>query len=161
MHFLISPYSIASSLMKRFVIHCRLSASVVRLYTGTSIWLAMLLLVLAACGAGPAPAQQKGVPSQTAVPTSRVLPTATALPAGTVLYQADWSHGLASLQGTHGWKVVQGQLETYASEPANLAIPYKPVAANYAIEIRLQGVRLFQKNGSYFTIGAAKEAGKD
>ncbi len=159
MHFLISPHSIASSRMKRFVIHCRLGASVVRAYTG--IWLAMLLLVLAACGAGSALAQQKGVPSQTLVPTSSVLPTATALPAGTVLYQANWSHGLASLQGTHGWKVVQGQLETYASDPANLAIPYRPTVINYAIEIRLQVVRLFQKNGGYFTIGATKEAGKD
>lgn len=151
-----SSQSIISVQQKWLVIHC---ASLVRAYARIS--LTVLLLVLAACGAGSSPAQQPIGSSRTSLPTKSALPTATALPAGTVFYQADWSRGLASLQGTHGWKVVQGQLETYASDPANLAIPYRPTVINYAIEIRLQVVRLFQKNGGYFTIIAPKEPGKD
>ncbi len=151
-----STQSIIPVRQKCLVIHC---ASSVSAYA--RIPLTVLLLVLAACGAGSSPAQQPVGSSRTLVPTTSALPTATSLPAGTVLYQADWSHGLASLQGTHGWKVVRGQLETSTSDPAMLVVPYRPTVINYAIEIRLQIVRLFQTNGGYFTIMASKEAGRD
>ena len=153
MFHLLSRQPISSSHMKR-------QWSVALVKVRSCAWLAVFLLALAACGAGSTPAQHTG-PSQTALPTVKTLPTPTTLPAGMVLYQADWSHGLASLQGTQGWKVVRGQLETYASDPAVLVIPYKPTVINYAIEIRLQVVRLFQTNGGYFIISAPKEADKD
>src|SRR5215467_5366285 len=69
-----------------------------------------LLFSLGACASGTS---STTVSPQSTVPATRYpSPTPTPLPAGSVLYQADWSHGLARWQGTQGWKVVQGQLET-------------------------------------------------
>lgn len=119
-----------------------------------------LLFTLVACS---------GQTSRTSVPPTATVhtvvhstPTATPLPAGTVLYQAEWSHGLESWQGTHGWRVVQGQLETDTSNSTTLLIPYRPQVANYALEMRIQIVRLLQtKGGASFTIFASKASGKD
>lgn len=151
-----SSQSIIPVRQKCLVIYC---ASLVRVCARLS--LIVLLLVLVACGAGSSPAQRQVGSSRTSLPTKSALPTATPIPVGTVLYQANWSHGLTSLQGTRGWKVVQGQLETSTGDPAMLAVPYRPTVINYAIEIRLQIVRLFQTNGGYFIIMASKEAGRD
>lgn len=119
-----------------------------------------LLFSLGACAAGPS---STTVPPQSTVPaTGHPSPTPTPLPAGIVLYQADWSHGLAGWQGTQGWKVVQGQLETDSSGSATLIIPYQPQVSDYAVEIRLQIVSLLsQTGGSSFAIFAKKAPGKD
>src|SRR6266571_1099396 len=120
------------------------------------VWCLTVLLV--ACSPGtssttPTPAS----PS----PSTQTSPTATTLPSGTLLYQADWSHGLSGWQGTHGWKVVQGQLETDSNDLATITIPYRPPVTNYTLEVRIQIVRLLQNNGGYFTIFATRAPGKD
>ncbi len=118
-----------------------------------------LIFSLGACSAG---APSTGVlPAATVLTVMHASPTPTTLPAGTVLYQADWSHGLAGWQGAQGWKIVQGQLETVSSAPLTLTIPYRPTVTDYAIEVRFQIVRLLQQNGGYFTIFASKAPGKD
>ena len=119
-----------------------------------------LLFSLGACAAGTS---STTVPPHATVPANgHPSPTPTPLPAGIVLYQADWSHGLAGWQGTQGWKVVQGQLETDSGGSATLIIPYRPPVSNYAIEIRLQIVQLLsQIGGSSFAIFATKAPGRD
>ena len=80
-----------------------------------------LLFSLVACSAGT---PSTTVPPQATVPAAKqTSPTPTPLPAGTVLYQADWSHGLAGWPGAQGWKVVQGQLESDNSGSATFTIP--------------------------------------
>src|SRR5438876_10144300 len=90
----------------------------------------LLLFSLGACSTGtPSPT----VPPQTTTPSANhSSPTPTSLPAGTVLYQADWTHGLASSSGMHGWKVVQGQLESATSGSASFAIPYQISVSDYS-----------------------------
>ena len=119
-----------------------------------------LFFSLGACSAGTSSTTVP--PHATVSATRHPSPTPTPLPAGIVLYQADWSHGLAGWQGTQGWKVVQGQLETDASDSATFTIPYRPPVSDYAVEIRLQIVRLLSPNGGpSFTIFATRAPGKD
>jgi hypothetical protein len=124
------------------------------------VFLVLLLFTLGACSAGTS---STSGPSQTTIPAARhSSPTPTPLPAGTVLYKADWSHGLAGWPGAQGWKVVQGQLESGSSGSATFTIPYKLFVSDYAIEVRLEIVRLLsQIGGSSFTIFATKSPGKD
>ncbi len=118
-----------------------------------------MLFSLVACSAGTS---STTVPSQTTVPVSKnASPTPTPLPAGIVLYQADWSHGLTGGPGTHGWKVVQGQLESDTGGSATFTIPYQLSVTDYAVEIRLQVVRSVPPYGGYYEIVAPKLPGKD
>jgi hypothetical protein len=119
-------------------------------------FLSVLICVLAACSSGT------GTPSTTraSTPTVAVTP-APSIPGGTVLFQANWSRGLSGWTGTQGWTVAQGQIQVNSTSSATLAIPYKPVVSNYAIEIHLQVVRLLQDHGGNFVFAAAKQAGKD
>jgi hypothetical protein len=119
----------------------------------------LLLFTLGACSTATS---STTVPSQTTVPVSRnSSPTPTSLPAGTVLYQANWSHGLAGSSGTHGWKVVQGHLESDTSGSATFTIPYRPTVTNYAVEVRIQVVRSLPPYGGDYEIVAPKFLGKD
>src|SRR5215471_21751068 len=119
----------------------------------------VLLFSLVACSTG---ASSTTVPSQTTTPTAKQSsPTPTSLPAGTVLYQADWSHGLAGWTGAHGWKVVQGQLESDTSGSATFTIPYQPEVSDYVIEFRLQVVRTMPPYGGNYEIAAPKLPSKD
>jgi Domain of Unknown Function (DUF1080) len=118
-----------------------------------------MLVSLVACSTGPSTTSTQ---TPTSIPATRqASPTPTPWPAGIVLYQANWSHGLSGWQGTRGWKVVQGQLETVASGPSVLTIPYQLPVSDYAIEARIQVVGLLQQNGGYFSIFATKAPGKD
>lgn len=57
--------------------------------------------------------------------------------------------------------MVQGQLESDSNDSAIFAIPYKPPVSDYAIEIRLEIVRLLSQTGaSSFDIFAVKAPGK-
>ena len=94
-------------------------------------------------------------------PIQHLTPTATQLPSGIVLYQANWSHGLPRWQNLHGWKVVQGQLETDTGGPATFTLPYVPTVADYVLEIRIQIVRLLNENGGYFSLSAPQLPGKN
>src|SRR6266487_6262713 len=112
----------------------------------------LLFFPLGACAGGTPPTT---VQSQTPVPATRQpSPTSTPLPAGTVLYQANWSHGLTGWPGTHGWEVVQGQLESDTSGSATFTIPYRLSVTNYAVEIRMQIVRSVPPYGGYYEIVA-------
>jgi hypothetical protein len=123
------------------------------------LFVGFLLFSLGACSAGTS---STTVSPQAPVPAAKhPSPTATPLPAGTVLYKADWSHGLAGWQGTHGWKVVQGQLESDSSGSATFTIPYRPSVSDYAVEVRIQVVRSVPPHGGYFLISAPKSPGKD
>ena len=114
----------------------------------------LLFFSLGACVGGTSPTT---VQSQTPVPATRQpSPTATPFPAGTILYQANWSHGLAGWQGTHGWKMVQGQLESNSSGSATFTVPYRLSVSDYAIEVRIQVVRSMPPYSGYFLISAPK-----
>jgi hypothetical protein len=118
-----------------------------------------LLFSLGACSAGTS---STTVPPKASVPAARHLsPTPTSLPAGTVLYQADWSHGLAGWTGARGWKVVQGQLVSASSGTATFTIPYRPAVSDYAVEVRIQIIRSVPPYGGYYEFAAHKLAGKD
>lgn len=124
--------------------------------------LGCLVVLLTACSAGstPLPSHSTTTRSSTSSrPTSP--PTATVAP-GTVLYQADWSHGLDGWKGSSGWSVVQGDLLwTISSDTSSITAPYRPDVSNYAVEVRLQVVRLFQEHGGFYSIFASQEPGKD
>jgi hypothetical protein len=129
-------------------------------YASSFVLLVGLLLVsLGACSTGT---PSTTVPSQTVPPSvNHTSPTPTPLPAGTLLYQADWSHGLSGWPGAHGWKVVQGQLESDTSGSATFTIPYQLHVSDYAIEFRLQVVRSLPPYGGDYEIVAPKLPSKD
>jgi hypothetical protein len=78
-----------------------------------------------------------------------------------MLYQVNWSHGLSNWAGMHGWKVVQGRLETDSTGSATFTIPYNITLSKYAVEFRLQVVRSLPPYGGNYEIVAPKLPGKD
>jgi len=141
-----------------YILHARISLATHTLMSKNHVLIILLtsflLFSLGACSTGTADTPTTSSPTV-------AHPTPTNLPSGIVLYQANWSHGLSGLQVSPGWKVVQGMLEANSSDPATITVPYRPVVANYAIEVRLQIVRLLQTNGGYFSIFATRAADKD
>jgi hypothetical protein len=128
--------------------------------------LCLLCLVSTACASGstsqpPVSSQPTTTPSPRPTVTVSVQPTATSLPAGIVLYQADWSKGLSQWQAGSGWNVVQGQLEVTANDLSQIIIPYRPTIHNYAIEVRLEVVRLLKGEAGSWTIFGQRQPGKD
>ncbi len=144
-------------------VHTQLSHTVPPLLKRTSMPLVFLvvflLFSLGACSAGTSSGTVP--PQATASPARNTSPTPTPLPAGTVLYKADWSHGLAGWPGTHGWKVVQGQLESDTSGSAAFTIPYQLSVTDYAVEIHIQVVRAVPPYGGFYEIEVPKLTGKD
>jgi len=118
-----------------------------------SIFLVGSLLLLAACSAGTSSTSS---PS----PISRASAATPTLPAGTVLYQADWSRGFAGWQVTAGWKAMHGYLQSDAGRNISITAPYRPVVPNYAVELRLQVVRV-PEDGGFFTLSADPMPGRD
>lgn len=120
------------------------------------------LISIAACAGGSPTSQPTAGASPHATATATVQPTATSLPAGTVLFQANWAQGLSQWQVNGGWKIIGGQLgiENDSSNTETLIIPYRPTVANYAIEIRIEIVRLPQEGGNW-EFFAQKQPGKD
>lgn len=102
-------------------------------------------LLVAACGSA----------SVTVRPTPTHAPQPTATP--TVLFQADWSHGLAGWQATSGWSVANGALQNSLGAERSFTIPYQPPVAAFAIEVDLQIVN--PTKGGYFIIDVP--AGQD
>lgn len=112
-----------------------------------------LLLLLAACSTGPTtPLVASPIPTPTA--------TQPLVKVGTVLYQADWSHGLDSWEGS-GWKSAQGQLSIMQDGTFTITAPYQPVVHNYAIEVQIQIGQLFRPGSGYFSIFARSASGQD
>jgi hypothetical protein len=133
-----------------------------RIHSGCFMFLlGCLVILLAACLAGSASpsspaARNSSSTSRGPTPT----PTETVAP-GTVLYQTDWSHGLDGWKVTGGWSVVQGDLEGVCDDTTTITAPYMPDVTNYAVEARIQVVRLLQKNGGFYSIFASQVPGKD
>ena len=110
--------------------------------------LGCLALLLVACGTTTAP------------PAKTTAPTATPVPAGQLLFQADWSHGLAGWQASAGWKIVDGDLQSDTSPALSLTIPYQPATSRYAVEYSVQVISV-PKQGGYFKLVADGAPGKD
>jgi hypothetical protein len=112
------------------------------------------IVSLIACSTGNASPKTSGSPSTPA----HLMPTTP--PKGILLYQSDWSHGLAGWRGSAGWKLAQGFLQSDLSNDNFITSPYTPLVPNYAIEVRFQIVSVPQNGGS-FVITADKARGKD
>ena len=124
-----------------------------------TLLICFLLISLSACSTTSSPTNTQLQPTVSSI--QHLSPTPTTPRAGIVLYQANWSHGLPRWQNLHGWKVVQGQLETDTGGPATFTLPYIPTVADYALEIRIQIVRLINENGGYFSLSAPQLPGKN
>jgi hypothetical protein len=135
----------------------RTPSSLFRKSTEKAFLCGLLLLWLVACSSTLS--SNKPLAARTAIATSPPQPTAT-LRAGTLLYQANWSQGLAGWQRSGNWQVIAGNLQSQASEESSLTIPYQPTVANYAIEVRFRVVR-FLGNYASFIIVAQRQPGKD
>ena len=117
--------------------------------------LPLLLTLLAACGSNTNTAP-------TSLP-SHSHPTPTRPAKGTLLFEADWSRGLAGWQATAGWTVLHGLLQSSQSDNSTLTVPYKPVVTNYAIEFRARIVKVPSNNAAFgsFLISVAPQTGGD
>ena len=115
----------------------------------------LVLLLLVACSPSASPASPQPSPGSTPRPSLSPTPST-----GTVLYQADWSHGLAGWQASEGWKVMNGVLQSNVGSKLSITIPYEPTIPNYAIEFRLQIVNV-PENGGFLTLSADPAARKD
>ena len=113
-----------------------------------------LVLMLVGCSAGGAQTHSTTPPAVTLTPTH------PSIPSGTVLYQADWSHGLAAFGNPPGWKVVNGMLQSDLSDSNKLTLPYISTDPNYALEVHFQIVSV-PVNGGYFVVNADQKKGKD
>jgi hypothetical protein len=120
-----------------------------RLLLARSLFLSVLVALLAglvACGSTL-------VVAPTATSTTPPVTWATASP-GTVLFQSDWSKGLAGWQASAGWSVRDGQLEMDGQDQRTLTIPYQPTVRDYAVEFQVQVVDE-PVDGGYFRLRAA------
>lgn len=130
--------------------------------SGRYVFLMLYLIVLlAACSAGPTPASSHATTTVSSTSTRPTLTPTEAVAPGTVLYQANWLHGFAGWKGSSGWSVVQGELQGNSPDTISITAPYMPKVANYAVEARIQVVRLLQKNGGFYSIFASQVPGKD
>jgi hypothetical protein len=109
----------------------------------------ILTIICASCG---------NLSAQTKAPSGT--PTPTGIPAGTVLFQSDWTHGLADWQPTKGWTQVNGVLQSSTSQDLSLTIPYQPHVSTYAVEFRVLVVNVL-KGGGYFALAVSPSAGRD
>ncbi len=120
-----------------------------------------VVLSLVACSSNTSPTQPAVHQSQGSATVAVQASPTPAVPAGTVLYQANWSHGLAGWQGPKAWMMVGGQLVTNSLTNTSIVVPYKPTVANYAIETRVQFAQMLVNIHNGFTIYANDEPGKD
>jgi hypothetical protein len=77
-----------------------------------------------------------------------------------LLYQSDWSHGLAGWQVSAGWKNSRGVLQSNSSSSNVITPLYIPTVPNYAIEVRFQIMSIPQSGGNV-VVTADKAPGKD
>jgi Domain of Unknown Function (DUF1080) len=113
-----------------------------------------LVFLLVACSSPSGNTQSQTSTPTTALPTPTPSPTQS-VPSGTVLYQSDWSQGLASWGGSAGWTIVNGMPQSDLRANNALTVPYTPVVSNYAIEFRIQIVSV-PTNGGFFILKASK-----
>lgn len=110
--------------------------------------LGFLILLLTACSSGNAQTSASTASPSLSTPTAT--PTQPSVPSGTILFQSDWSRGLAGWGGSPGWKIVNGMPQSDLSQDNALTIPYHLTIPNYAIEFRFQILRVPRNGGSFF-----------
>ena len=77
-----------------------------------------------------------------------------------MLYQANWSHGLEGWQASGGWHLTnEGELQSDASQTNTFTVPYRPAVNNYAVEFRLQVVKV-PEDGGFYTLAADPMPGR-
>ena len=92
-------------------------------------------------------------------PTAQATATATAVPR--LVYQADWSHGLAGWAHTPGWTVSGAVLQSDTGIDRQITLPFRPVTPNYAVEFRLRIVSLAPGAGTQYALRVDPAAGVD
>lgn len=125
------------------------------------VFICAILCVTVACSPGTAPAQATVTITAAPTPTPQARPTQTSAPAGTLLYKADWSHGLDGWQSSSGWRVDRGQLLVDSLENTSIIAPYHPAAPDYAIEARIQLVKVLRPSANSYSIFADDTPGHD
>ena len=108
---------------------------------------------LAAC----APTQPSANGGKSPTPTA----SATATPAPRLVYQADWSHGLAGWKGTPGWSASGGIVQSDMGADRRLTSPFQPTTPNYAVEFRLQLVTVSETTATQYAFSADSATGAD
>lgn len=128
----------------------RLVSAILALFVGISS--------LAACASA-----QPSLKSPTA--TVQANATATAIPSVTpvprLVYQADWSHGLAGWKATPGWTVSGGVLQSDLGSDREITSPFHPTTPNYAVQFRLQLVGVSQTIPTAYSLRADPSSGAD
>jgi hypothetical protein len=138
-----------------YLLHCAKEYLMKRI--GSILALGCLIFLLTACSLSGAPAQTSASPTVPPTPTATPTPS---VPAGTLLYQSDWSKGLAGWGGSAGWTIVQEAAQSDTSNNNALTVPYQMTVHNYALEYRFQIVSVPQNGGSFFLKGVRTQ-GKD
>jgi hypothetical protein len=128
----------------------------IRTYRAQKVLSALLIfsisIAFVACTTGSAPPQATRQSTPTHTPSGP--------PSGTLLYQSNWSHGLAGWHASPGWRVIHGMLQSDLSSNNNLTVPYLSSVPNYTLEIHFQIVSV-PRNGGYFVITADRTPDKD
>jgi hypothetical protein len=122
------------------------------------VTLSVVLGIFALVSCAPAQPSVK-VPTATAQASATVSPSPTAIPR--LVYQADWSHGLAGWSVTSGWSVSGGSLQSDTGSNREVTSPYKPTMPDYAVEFRLQLISVSQTAATQFALSADPAAGGD
>lgn len=122
--------------------------------------LGCLVFLLTACTSSNAPAQTSASTASPSLPTPTATPTQPGVPSGTVLFQSNWSRGLAGWGGSPGWKIVNGMPQSDLSQNNALTLPYHLAVSNYAVEFRFQ-ILSVPHNGGYFIVKASRTLDKN
>lgn len=118
----------------------------------------MLLMIslsysLASCSQSTVSGQATPVAHPSLTVSPRVQQTASpSVAAGTVLFEANWSRGLANWRGSPGWSIVGGQLHVNSVAETTLTIPYVPAVSAYTIEIQAQVIRVLKPIANEFVL---------
>jgi hypothetical protein len=86
---------------------------------------------------------------------------ASATAAPQLVYQADWSHGLAGWKATPGWSVSGGVLQSDMASDREITSPFQPTTPNYAVELRLQIMNALQSGPTQYELSADPTASID
>ncbi|MGH2507214.1 MAG: hypothetical protein ACRDHZ_07375 [Ktedonobacteraceae bacterium] len=117
----------------------------------SKVALVTLIWALVGCSAGTV--------SKSSIPVATHAPTPS-IASGTVLYQSDWSQGLAAWGNPPGWKSTNGIIQSDLSDNNALTVPYISAVPNYAIEVLFQIVSV-PTDGGYFVVTAKQLPKKD
>lgn len=119
-----------------------------------------LLFAFAGCSSGTTQGSTGAVTPTLAPPTPT--PTKQAVPSGTVLYHTDWSQGVSDwkVPGQIATKTSKGKLQVTCSDYAIMFANYRPIVANYALEVPIQIVNV-PSNGGTFNLVGQQSPGKD